>query len=196
MQVPTLQLAAAVFLGSLNLITNNIVRYTGLGIAACLGAIYAIYLKHPSTLLHQLEEVLEATDALIRRAKSQCPMHIDQISLAGNNLRLLQVTEAASLIKSRILDIQWLTWKTYLQFSKDIAELTNYVKNIDYAVQLIVEAEHQRKLAVEISQAQYILSAAPFNNQKNYVSGFQQNDWHEWLMIDVACLGKYAIHEL
>ncbi|KAJ7490604.1 hypothetical protein FB451DRAFT_622563 [Mycena latifolia] len=157
MQVATLQLGATVFLGSLNLITNSMVRYTGLGIAVCLGAIYALYLKNLSTLLDQLEKILEATDALIRRAKSQCPMHMDQNSLAEMTVRLLQATKATSSIKSRILDTQQFTWKTYPQFYTDITELTNRVKNIDNAVQLILEAQRQRKLAEEIRYAQSIL---------------------------------------
>ncbi|KAJ7490618.1 hypothetical protein FB451DRAFT_1389389 [Mycena latifolia] len=164
MQVATLQLTATVFLGSLNLVTNSMVRYVGLGIAACLGAIYAIYLKHPSTLLDQLEKILEATDALIRRAKSQCPMHMDQISLAEMTVRLLQATKATSSIKSRILDTQQFTWKTYPQFYADITELTDRVKNIDNAVQLIMEAERQRKLAMEISEAQFILAGMPLHS--------------------------------
>ncbi|KAJ7430996.1 hypothetical protein FB451DRAFT_1422039 [Mycena latifolia] len=158
MQVSTLQLAATIFVGCLNLITNNIMRYTGLGIAACLGAIYALYLKNLSTLLDQLEKILEVTDALIWRAKSQCPMHMDQNSLAEMTVRLLQATKATSSIKSRILDTQQFTWKTYPQFYTDITELTNRVKNIKNAVQLITEAERQRKLAMEISEVQFILA--------------------------------------
>ncbi|KAJ7490636.1 hypothetical protein FB451DRAFT_622716 [Mycena latifolia] len=149
------QLTATIIVGSLSLIPNNPVRYTALGITACLEVIYAIYFKHPSTLLHKLEEGIDGTGTLIRRAKSQCPR--DQISLAGETLQLLQATQATSSIKSRLLDTQRLTWKTYRQFSKDITELTNHVKRIHGAVELIVEAEHQRNLAVEISEAQFIL---------------------------------------
>ncbi|KAJ7490635.1 hypothetical protein FB451DRAFT_1552279 [Mycena latifolia] len=115
--------------------------------------IYSIYLKHPSTQLRQLEEMLQGTDTLIRRAKSQCPR--DQISLAGETLQLLQVTQATSSIMSRFLQMPQLTWKTYRQFSSDIAELTNRVKKIHEA--LILEAERQRKLGVEISETQFIL---------------------------------------
>ncbi|KAJ7490628.1 hypothetical protein FB451DRAFT_1165978 [Mycena latifolia] len=153
MENPTIQLAATVLLSSLSLIPNNPVPYTALGITTCLGAIYVIYLKHPSTQLRQLEEMIEGTDALSRRAKSQCPR--DHISLAEQALRLLQVTQATSSIKSRLLDTQRLTWKTYRRFSKDITELTTCVKNIHNA--LTVEAERQRKLAMEINEAQFIL---------------------------------------
>ncbi|KAJ7490633.1 hypothetical protein FB451DRAFT_1361437 [Mycena latifolia] len=149
------QLTATIILGSLSLIPNNILRYTALGLTACMGAIYFIYLKHPSTQLRQLEEILQGTDALIRRAKSQCPR--DQISLAEVALRFLQITHSTSLIKSRLLETPRLTWKYYRQLSKDIAEHTTRLRTIRVVVQLIVEAERQRKLAEEIGEAKFIL---------------------------------------
>ncbi|KAJ7490623.1 hypothetical protein FB451DRAFT_1361432 [Mycena latifolia] len=149
------RLTATIPLGSLALIPNNPLRYTALGVTVCLGVIYALYLKHPSTLLRQLEEMIQGADALLRCAKSQCPW--DQISLTEEALRLLQITQATSSIKSRILQMPKLTWKTYHQFSNDIAQLTNRVKKIHDTVQLLMETERQRKLAVEISEAQFIL---------------------------------------
>ncbi|KAJ7490634.1 hypothetical protein FB451DRAFT_1389402 [Mycena latifolia] len=149
MQDSRYQLTATIILGSLSLTPNNTLRYAALGIG--LGAIYAIYLKRSSTLPHQLEETLNATDALIRRAKSLCPR--DQISLAEESLRLLQVTHCTSLINSRILETQRFTWKTYRQLSKEMAR----VKCIRTAVELIVEAERQRRLAEKIGEAQFIL---------------------------------------
>ncbi|KAJ7490627.1 hypothetical protein FB451DRAFT_1389396 [Mycena latifolia] len=77
--------------------------------------------------------MIQGADVLLRCAKLQCPR--DQISLAEEALRLLQVTRATPSITSSFLEAQRLIWKTYRRFSKDIIELTNRVKRIHVAVE-------------------------------------------------------------
>ncbi|KAJ7696700.1 hypothetical protein B0H17DRAFT_1329038 [Mycena rosella] len=149
------QLAASIILGLLALIPNNALRYTSVGLAACLGIVYTIYLKYPPTQLRQLQEFIENTHALIRRAKLQCPG--DQLSIADASLRLLEVDHSVSMIYCVILQTPRLTWKEYRMLSTNITERKNSVKRIHATVQLTVQAERQRKLAAEIGETQYIL---------------------------------------
>ncbi|KAJ7858175.1 hypothetical protein B0H13DRAFT_2356689 [Mycena leptocephala] len=47
--------------------------------------------------------------------------------------------------------------------SNDIAGCAKRVRNICTAVLLIMEAEHQRKLAADIKETQFILAAIPLH---------------------------------
>ncbi|KAJ6583872.1 hypothetical protein DFH09DRAFT_1075501 [Mycena vulgaris] len=130
MQDSTSQLTASILLGSLSLIPNTALRYTALGLATCLGVLYAVFLKHPSTQLCQLEKMFATTEELIRGAKAQCPR--DQLSLAE---------EWAQFLDPRF------TWAQYQLLSKDMT---------DHITHLTIEAECQRKLTAEID-AEFIL---------------------------------------
>ncbi|KAJ7490576.1 hypothetical protein FB451DRAFT_622273 [Mycena latifolia] len=150
------QLVVSILLAFLALIPDNTLRYVALGITVCLAVIYVISIKRPSTLLHQLKETIEATDEIIRRAKSQCPR--DHLSLAQEGVRLLQIKRSASMITCRILETERLTWGKYWLFSRDIAQCIRSVKAIRTSVQLIIEAECQRKLAEDISETEGMLA--------------------------------------
>ncbi|KAJ6456644.1 hypothetical protein DFH09DRAFT_1116040 [Mycena vulgaris] len=128
-------------------------RYTALGLATCLGALYAMYLKLPSTQLCQLEKMLAMTEGLIGSAKAQCPG--DQLSLAEK--WYFRVRYSASVIKYSILDTPMFTWTQYRLLSREMAEHITHVKSIHTAVQLTIEAECQRKLTTEIDDAEFIL---------------------------------------
>ncbi|KAJ6583871.1 hypothetical protein DFH09DRAFT_1433782 [Mycena vulgaris] len=155
MQDSTSQLTASILLGSLSLIPNTALRYTALGLATCLGILYAVYLKHPSTQLCQLEKMLATTEELIRGAKTQCPR--DQLSLAEEWVRFLEVKQSTSVIKYNILATPRFTWTQYRLLSRDMAEHIAHVKSIHTAVQLTIEAERQRKLTAEIDDAEFVL---------------------------------------
>ncbi|KAJ6583862.1 hypothetical protein DFH09DRAFT_1075489 [Mycena vulgaris] len=165
MQDSTSQLTASILLGSLSLIPNTALRYTALGLATCLGVLYAVYLKHPSTQLRQLETMLATTEELIRGAKAQCPR--DQLSLAEEWIRFLEVKHSASVIKYNILDTPRLTWTKYRLLSKDMTEHIIHVKSIHTAVQLTIEAERQRNLTAEIDDAEFILCSSGYRGFPN-----------------------------
>ncbi|KAJ6583864.1 hypothetical protein DFH09DRAFT_1075490 [Mycena vulgaris] len=158
MQDSTSQLTASILLGSLSLIPNTALRYTALGLATCLGVLYAVYLKHPSTQLRQLEKNLATTEEVIRGAKAQCPR--DQLRLAEEWIRFLEVKHSASVIKYNILEAPRLTWTQYRLLSRDMTEHIVHVKSIHTAVQLTIEAERQRKLAAEIDDAKFALCSS------------------------------------
>ncbi|KAJ7133572.1 hypothetical protein C8R44DRAFT_730703 [Mycena epipterygia] len=151
------QLQSSILLGSLSLIPNHALRYTLLLIATCLALLYVIHLKRPSTQLSELEDVLDKTEKIIRGAKSCCPRDI--LRLAGEGVRLLEVKRSASMMQCCILEADTLTWNKYRVFSRDIAECAKTLKNIRTTVQLIVEAERQRKFTEDINQTESILTS-------------------------------------
>ncbi|KAJ6583866.1 hypothetical protein DFH09DRAFT_1308586 [Mycena vulgaris] len=155
MQDSTSQLTVSILLGSLSLIPNTALRYTALGLATCLGSFYAVYLKHPSTQLRQLEKMLATTEGLIGSAKAQCSRN--QLSLAEEWVRFLEVKHSASVLKYDILETPRLTWTKYRLLSRDMTDHITHVQSIHTAVQLTIEAERQRKLTAEIDDAELIL---------------------------------------
>ncbi|KAJ7490612.1 hypothetical protein FB451DRAFT_1513358 [Mycena latifolia] len=149
------QLIVTTLLGISALIPGAPLRYTVLGITIFLALIHVIYLKHPSTQLRQLREIIGTIEATIRSAKLLCPR--DQITLTEEGVLFLEVQRVVSKVLCRVLETDKMTWSKYRVFARDIAECTNQVKAIRTTVRLIVEAERQRKLTEEISEAQLIL---------------------------------------
>ncbi|KAJ7790531.1 hypothetical protein B0H14DRAFT_2625896 [Mycena olivaceomarginata] len=97
-------------------------------------------------------------------------------------LELLEAINTASLIKCRILRSERLrfNWTNYRAISNAIAGCAKCVKSIRTAVeswtepqcsiaQLVVEAEHQRKVADDIGDTQFILAAS----QNTYLTLWQ-----------------------
>ncbi|KAJ7430998.1 hypothetical protein FB451DRAFT_1198475 [Mycena latifolia] len=149
------QLIVSTLLGISALIPSAPIRYTALGITICLAVIHATYLKHPSTKLGQLQKIIRAIEATIRSAKVQCLG--DQITLTEEGMWLMEVQRVVSKIQCRVLETENMTLDKYRLFARDIAECTARAKAIRTTVRLIAEAERQRKLTEEISEAQLIL---------------------------------------
>ncbi|KAJ7490605.1 hypothetical protein FB451DRAFT_1165961 [Mycena latifolia] len=147
------QLIVTTLLGISALIPGAPLRYRVLGITISLALIYAIYLKHPSTKLRQLQKIIGTIEETIRSAKLLCPR--DQITLTEEWWDRVQ--RVVSKILCRLLETDRMTWGKYRSFTKNIAECTTQAKAIHTTVRLIVEAERQRKLTEEISEAQLIL---------------------------------------
>ncbi|KAJ7474051.1 hypothetical protein FB451DRAFT_1466540 [Mycena latifolia] len=168
------QLQSSILLGSLSLIPNDMLRYTLLVIAAGLALVYVVHLKRPSTQLRYLEDILQKTEEILRDAKLYCPM--DLLSLVDKRVRLLESSStirfmftayllhrikcSASMIQCRLLETNTLTWKKHRLLSHDISVLTNKVKEIQTAVQLIVEAERQHKYTDDINETESIFQAS------------------------------------
>jgi hypothetical protein len=92
----TVHLIASIILGCLSLIPNAGLRYAALGIASVLALIYAIYLKHPTMQLRQLQHKIGNTEDLVRRAKVLCPR--DHLNLAGLGVQLLEYAFAVLFV--------------------------------------------------------------------------------------------------
>ncbi|KAJ7490487.1 hypothetical protein FB451DRAFT_1361352 [Mycena latifolia] len=151
------QLTVAILLWLLSLIPNNALRYTFLAIVASLALLYAIHLRRPSTQLSQLEHLVQKTEGTILDAKLHCTR--DLANLLEKGVDLLKIKRAASKIHSRILETnETFTWKKYRLLSRDISDCAKSVKEIRTAVQLIVEAERQRKYTDDINETEVILT--------------------------------------
>ncbi|KAJ7490470.1 hypothetical protein FB451DRAFT_1389257 [Mycena latifolia] len=125
-------------------------------IAACIALLYVIHLKRPSTQLNQLEDTIQQTEGNVRDAKLHCPR--DLLSLTEGGLRLLEVKRSTSIIRCRMLETLTLTWKQYRILSRDISNCAKDLEKIRTAVQLVVEAERQRKYTDDINETQAMLT--------------------------------------
>ncbi|KAJ7490495.1 hypothetical protein FB451DRAFT_1389279 [Mycena latifolia] len=150
------QLTVAILLWFLSLIPNNALRYALLAIVASLALLYAIHLRRPSTQLSQLEHFVQKTEGTILDAKLHCARDLG--NLLEKWVELLKIKRSASKIQSRMLETNALTWKNYRLLSHDISDCADSVKEIRTAVQLIVEAERQRKYTDDINETEVILT--------------------------------------
>ncbi|KAJ7738413.1 hypothetical protein B0H16DRAFT_1891418 [Mycena metata] len=140
-------------------IPNHAIRYTALGLTAVCALLYNIHLRSPSTNLDGLIQLINRTDIRIRYATTRCPRY--HFALAEQTLRLLRVDQSASHIHCRIRALEGFSWTKYRQLFQDIAACIKRVEAIGNAVEHIIEAEHQRRLADEMNEVQSVLAAAP-----------------------------------
>ncbi|KAJ7441426.1 hypothetical protein FB451DRAFT_1191041 [Mycena latifolia] len=150
------QLTVAILLWFLSLIPKNALRYTLLAIASCLALLYAIHFKRPSIQLSRLEHLVQNTETIIHDAKLHCAR--DLANLLKKGVELLKIKRALSKIQSRMLEMNTLTWTEYHLLLRDISDCAKSVKEIRTAVQLIVEAERQRKYTDDINEMEVILT--------------------------------------
>ncbi|KAJ7921295.1 hypothetical protein B0H13DRAFT_1866897 [Mycena leptocephala] len=148
------QLLPSMFIGSLSLIPNDTLRYSVL-LTAGLGLIYVLHLERPSVQLRQLDDTINKTEEIIQNAKALCSR--DLLRLIAEGVRLLEIQRSASIIQCRILETNTFTWKKYRLLSRVIADCTKGVKKIRITVQLIVEAERQRKFTDDINATEAFL---------------------------------------
>ncbi|KAJ7215415.1 hypothetical protein GGX14DRAFT_391847 [Mycena pura] len=145
-----------VLLASISLIPNHAIRFATLAVSLVMGLVYIMYVKYPSTQLAQLEAIIEKTEQAIPDAGAYCCM--GPFILAEANLRLLEVKRSASLIRCHILESHTSIWKKYYRLSRDISSCTQVISKVLIAVQLIVEADQQRKYAADIHAARTALT--------------------------------------
>ncbi|KAF7364808.1 hypothetical protein MVEN_00350900 [Mycena venus] len=154
------QVYLSILLALVSLISNDPLRYTVVGLTASLGVLYAVHLKRPSVQLNQLEDIVKQTEEIIQGAKLFSSR--DFLSLTDSGVRLLEIKRSASMIKCRILNTDSSSWKKYRLLSRDIANCAVRTKKIRTAVQLIIEAEHQRKFTEDIDATEAVLTSAQF----------------------------------
>ncbi|KAJ7490524.1 hypothetical protein FB451DRAFT_1361372 [Mycena latifolia] len=153
----TAQLTVSILLWLMSFIPHTVLRYTLLAITTCLALLCTIRLKRPSTQLSHLEHIVQKTEGTILDAKSHCAR--DHANLLEKWAELLKVKRSASKIQSRMLETNTTTWTEYRLLSDDISDCAKSVKEIRTAVQLIVEAERQRKYTEDINKTEAILTS-------------------------------------
>ncbi|KAJ6585459.1 hypothetical protein B0H19DRAFT_1059682 [Mycena capillaripes] len=155
-----IQLLSSIILGSLSLIPNNIIRYTALGTVIVFALVYNVYLNR-TTWLHQLERKQSAfaqgTTSSSRRNGSGCWSEFSQSTFFATAYQYVRVKQSVSEIRWRGSETATLTWKQYWRLKRRVAECTTRVNCIRTAVELILEAELQRKLAEDITEARSAL---------------------------------------
>ncbi|KAJ7226523.1 hypothetical protein C8J57DRAFT_1252612 [Mycena rebaudengoi] len=155
---PISQLQSSLLLGSLSLIPDNTIRYTILGGATVITIITIFHFKHPSSKLSQLEEAMKEVHDMIHRARMKCPR--DHLNLTEEKVRLLQIQRAASIVQSRLLRMGNFSFNFRMRrsISQSIIECEEDLKRIRTAVQLILEAERQRRYTEDINETRNVLT--------------------------------------
>ncbi|KAJ7145612.1 hypothetical protein C8R44DRAFT_723540 [Mycena epipterygia] len=145
-----------------SLIPNNNIRYAMLSLGATITVLYDLNLQRPSVRLVHLENGVGHTEDIIREAKLRCPM--DHLSLTENEVCLLKVRRSMCILRSALLKISAMGctsngFKSFRQLCRDIHQGEKEVKRIKVAVQLTLEAEHQRKYTEDIRETEAIITA-------------------------------------
>ncbi|KAJ7857450.1 hypothetical protein B0H14DRAFT_3447902 [Mycena olivaceomarginata] len=172
MKTSTSEQLTPLLLALIALIPSHGVRYTALGLLLAAATLCKIHLQSPSIQLSRLEVSLNHTEEYIQEATLEAPQSYSKLS--DQRRRLLGVAKTVSRIKCRILrsETKSLSWKGFQSLFKDIAErMTGFrslsneiggcirsVKDIRTAVELILEAERQRKLASDLMEPQSALA--------------------------------------
>ncbi|KAJ7835616.1 hypothetical protein B0H13DRAFT_1913485 [Mycena leptocephala] len=152
------QLLSPLFIGSLSLIPNDTLRYSALLLAAGLGLIYVLHLERPSVQLSQLDDTINKTEEIIQNAKAFCLRDLLRLTAEGV-VCWSKIKRSASMIQCRILEMNTFTWKKYRLISRDITGCAEGVKKIRTTVQLMVEAERQRKFTDDINATETFLTS-------------------------------------
>ncbi|KAF8130944.1 hypothetical protein K438DRAFT_1999080 [Mycena galopus ATCC 62051] len=160
MQNPASELLPSLLLTVVAAIPNHAIRYIALTSLLALAILCLIHLRSLSMQICQLRVLADQTEEYTRRAMVQNPRCY--LSLTEQMGHLLESAAMASPMKCRILNsgTEWCGWNKYWSLTSDIRECMEGVKKIRTAVQLILEAEHQRKLADDILEIQFILTAS------------------------------------
>ncbi|KAJ7088272.1 hypothetical protein C8R44DRAFT_861663 [Mycena epipterygia] len=145
-----------------SLIPNNNIRYAMLGLGASITVLYGVNLQRPSVRLAHLEHNVGHTVEMIQEAKSLCPR--DRYNIMEEEGCLLKVLRAMCILRSTLLVMPAVAWipdelNNYRRLRRDIYQCEQEVKRIQIAVQLIVEAERQRKYTEDICEIQAIITA-------------------------------------
>ncbi|KAJ6504730.1 hypothetical protein C8R47DRAFT_1103399 [Mycena vitilis] len=157
MRVDT-QLISSILLGSLSLIPNNALRYVTLASTVAFALLYRIQLR-PAAFLLQLTEGIKQTEEVFEEAKLTCVPR-DRFSLAVQWVRLLEVKQSMSEMQCRLWALRNTSWKQHWHFNQRVVECVNKVDDIRTAVQLILEAEVQRRIAQDITETHTTLANA------------------------------------
>ncbi|KAJ6497269.1 hypothetical protein C8R45DRAFT_1093666 [Mycena sanguinolenta] len=160
MQSLATDLLPSLLLALVAAIPNHALRYTALGFLLAVTILCTVHLSSLSTQMHKLAASIDETEEYIRRGLVHYTRCYGGLTLQMR--RLLQVAKTASSIKCHILNsaTERFSWNGYRLRSSEIQECRKDIKDIHTAVELILEAEHQRRLADDILETQFLLTAA------------------------------------
>ncbi|KAJ6477055.1 hypothetical protein C8R45DRAFT_1158334 [Mycena sanguinolenta] len=120
-------------------IPNHALRYTALVSLFAVTIFCTFRLSPLSAQMHKLTTSINQTEEYIRREMVHYPRCRGSLTLQMLSL---------------------LDWKGYRLRSSEIQECHKDIKDIHTTVELILEAEHQRRLADDILETQFLLTAA------------------------------------
>ncbi|KAJ7213838.1 hypothetical protein GGX14DRAFT_696659 [Mycena pura] len=150
---------------------NHVLRLVALAVFLTLALVHLVCLQRPSSQLARLEAMIEKTEKVVDHAKMLCRIGSLQVVLAEENVRLLEAQRSASVIRCCVLETRICSWQKYRLLSREISACVSDVnkvlsasqarapfflfgKLIDFpGLQLILEAERQRKYAEDIDAA-------------------------------------------
>ncbi|KAJ7474846.1 hypothetical protein FB451DRAFT_1246801 [Mycena latifolia] len=156
----TYTLQSSIFIWALSLIPSSIFFYVIPALVCTSLVIYAAHRIWPSTRLERLNNALTTTTDILARAKSECLR--DQLDLVDGEGRLLQAKLSASKIQTSLLEARDASWEGYLHkiraISHNLDRCERQVRELQTSTLLIIEAEHQRKLAEHINESRDIMN--------------------------------------
>ncbi|KAJ7474790.1 hypothetical protein FB451DRAFT_1174217 [Mycena latifolia] len=157
---------SSIFIWALSLIPSDIFPYVIPALACASLMIYAAHRIRPSTRLSRLNDALADATEILARAKSECLR--DLLDLTDIEACLLQYAKqfgvklSASKIQMSLLKARDASWETYLHkiraISHSLDRCERQVRELRTSTLLIIEAEHQRKLAEHINESREILN--------------------------------------
>ncbi|KAJ7904158.1 hypothetical protein B0H13DRAFT_1881648 [Mycena leptocephala] len=151
----------SIIFGVLALVPGTISRYVCLALAFVSFIFFAAGHQGLAEKLIQLEDVIEALEEILERAKTASSYARNHVEVIDAGCRLLQVKLSASKIQCNLLAMRSATWKIYLTNMRPILhsidQCAKEVKEIHAAMLLIIEEERQRKLTEGIIESQEVL---------------------------------------
>ncbi|KAJ7660644.1 hypothetical protein B0H17DRAFT_1094924 [Mycena rosella] len=175
-------LQSSVLILALSAVPSTIVLYTILTLVCASFVIYAAHHELPSTRLLRLDNLITAVKDILARAKSDCLRdHLviayeeeDLIRCAEyrelhgqvrfiNSPFMLRVKLSMSNIQTGLLEVHDAPWKIFIHkmwtIWHDLGKCEHKVRGIQTSMLLILEAEHQRKLAEDLNESREAANA-------------------------------------
>ncbi|KAJ7613709.1 hypothetical protein DFH06DRAFT_1484544 [Mycena polygramma] len=156
-------LKSSLLLSVLALIPGTIWRYACVALAFASLVLFITRHQGPTRQFNMLEDTIEVTEETLLRAKTMPTCASSHTEIIDAGYRLLRMKLSASRMQSRILEMRDETWISYLTnlgaLLLDIRHCEAELKEIQTAMLLTIEEEHQRKLTEGIKKSREVLSA-------------------------------------
>ncbi|KAJ7660622.1 hypothetical protein B0H17DRAFT_1094828, partial [Mycena rosella] len=153
-----------IFILALSAVPSTIVLYTILTLVCTSFVIYAAHHELPSIRLLRLNNLITAVKDILAHAKSECLR--DHLVIAYeeeylirviNSPFMLRVKLSMSDIQTGLLEVRDTPWKIFIHkmwtIWHNLSKCERKVRGIQTSLLLILEAEHRRKLAEDLSES-------------------------------------------
>ncbi|KAJ7347750.1 hypothetical protein DFH08DRAFT_808536 [Mycena albidolilacea] len=152
-------LQSSALIWMLSLIPAKIFPYLALGLLSASFIIYALRHNCPAVRVDRLKNGITVVDEILTHAKAKCMRNY--LALVEAETRFLRTKLAVSKIHSRLLEACHMPgWKIYLRdiftISRALAMLEREVRDIQTSLLVLIEADHQHKLTVDLHAGQEI----------------------------------------